>query len=241
MTSFWIMILPFLFMVSLVLVLLKIIKRIGRTIKIRWTPKHVYLVVVGYIALGFVAFLYLQFFYESKGTILSKDEITALEEETTNVKKYYDENDASFLTDDYKKESWQFEFEGDVLPIDVNEGNNGFNSDLRVRYNDDIEPGHVILSYYQFPVVIEGIDLTNEVPPPYVYMNDQQLMINQPREHSVNYNRVQASFNILDFNRGLEKEETTEIISSPYSNVLLIEVAPSTNVEDIQSVIYKIN
>ena len=241
MTSFWMIILPFLFMVSLVLVLLKIMKRIGRTIKIRWTPKHVYLVVVSYIALGLVAFLYLQFFYESKVAILSKEELTALEEETTHVTKYYDENDVSFLTDDYKKEGWQFEFEGDVLPIEVNEGNNGFNSDLRVRYNDDVKPGYVILSYYQCPVVIEGIDVTGEIPLPDVYMNGQQLMINQPRERAVNYNFVQATFKILDFNRDMENMETTEIISSPYSRVLLIEVAPSTKIENLQSVIYKIN
>ena len=241
MTSFWFMILPFLFMVLLGLGILKIAKFLSHNIKIRWTSKHLLVAITGYIALGLCAFLYLQFFYEPKVSTLSNEELTALEEVTIQLEKYYDENDASFLTEDYKKESWQFEFEGDVLPIDVNEGNNGFNSDLRVRYNDDIEPGHVILSYYQFPVVIEGIDMTDEVPPPHVYMNDQQLMINQPREHSINYNRVQASFNILDFNRELEKEKTTEIIGSPYSNVLLIEIAPSTNVEDLQSVLYKIN
>ena len=241
MTSFWIMILPFVFMVSLILILLKIMKRIGRTIKIRWTPKHVYLVVGGYVALGLVAFLYLQFFYASKVTILSKEELSAIEAETTHVKQYYDENDASFLTEDYKKESWQFDFEGDVLPIDVNEGNNGFNSDLRVRYSDDIEPGHVLLSYYQFPLIIEGINVTDEVPPPLVYKNEEQLMINQPREHTVNYNTVQAKLKILDFNQEMGNLGATEIISSPYSSVLLIEVAPSTKIEDLQSILYKIN
>lgn len=241
MTSFWFTILPFVFIVSLVLVLLKIMKRIGRTIKIRWTPKHVYLVVGGYVTLGLVAFLYLQFFYESEVTIVSIEELSAIEAETTHVKQYYDENDASFLTEDYKKESWQFDFEGDVLPIDVNKGNNGFNSDLRVRYSDDIEPGRVLLSYYQFPLIIEGIDVADEVPPPHVYMNDKQLMINQPMEHTVKYNTVQAKFKILDFNQELGNSGATEIISSPYSSVLLIEVAPSTKVEDLQRVLFKIN
>lgn len=236
MTSFWIMIVPFLFMVLLGLGILKIVKVLSHNIKIRWTPKHVFVVVTGYIALGLFAFLYLQFFYEPKVTILSNEKLKALEQVTAHSQKYYDENDASFLTEDYKKESWQFDFEGDALPIEVNEGNIGYNSDIRVRYNNDIKQGRVVLSYYQFPVVIEGIDMTDEVPPPHVYMNDQQLIINQARKHSVNYNRVQASLSILDFNRG--NEETSEIISSRYSNVLLIEVARSTNVEDLQGLIY---
>ena len=241
MTSFWIMILPFLFMVMLGLIILKIMKVLGRTIKIRWTPKHVFVVITGYIALGLFAFLYLQFFYEAKANVLSSEEIQELEQVTKHLQNYYEENDASFLTENYKKESWQFEFEGDVLPIMVNEWGNGFNSDIRIRFNDQIKQGHVVLSHYQFPVVIEGIDMTDEVPPLNIYMYDQQLIIEQAPEHSIKYKRVNATLSMLDFNRDFKNEKTTEIIGSPYSNLLLIEVAPSTNVEDLQDVIHLIN
>ena len=239
MTAFWIMLLPLLFLVIIGLVLLKILKILSHKIKIRWTNKHIFIVVTSYIALGLVAFLYLQFFYKTDLTTLSSEEMKNLEQVTAHIQKYYEENDSSFLTENYKKESWQFDFEGDVLPIEVIEGQSGLNSDIRLRYNDDIKQGRVVLSYYQFPVVLEGLDLTDDIPPSTVYMYDQQLIIEPASEHSINYNLVNASLSILDLNR--EEYEPTEITSSPYSNVLLIEVARSTNVKDLQGRIHMIN
>lgn len=239
MNTSWILILPLLFMVMLGLGMLKILKIVSNNMKLRWTAKHSFVVVTGYITLGFLAFLYLSFFYEPELTALSSEDMQKLQQETERLQKYYEEDDASFLTENYKKESWQFEFEGDVLPISVNEGNNGLNSDIRIRYHDDIEPGNVVLSYYQFPVIIEELDITDEISPPNVYMSNQQLIIEPASEHSINYNRVNASLSILDFNR--IDHYISETIHYPYSNVLLIEVARSTNIEDLHDLLYVIN
>ena len=239
MTSFWIMILPLLFMVMVGLVILKILKVLSNNMKIRWTPKHLFVVVTGYIALGLLAFLYLSFFSETTLTALSSEEIQKLQQVTKDLQRYDEENDSSFLTETYKKKSWQFEFEGDVIPVAVNEGSNWLNSDIRLRYNDDIEQGNVVLSYYQFPVIIEGLDLADEVPPPNVYMSGQQLIIESVLGNSVNYNRGNASISILDFNRTDYAE--TEIVGYQFSSVLLIEVARSTDLEDLHGRINIIN
>lgn len=239
MTAFWIMLFPLLFLVVIGLVIMKFLKVLSNKIKIRWTNKHIFIVVTSYITLGLVAFLYLQFFYKADFTILSSEEIENLERVTANLQKYYEENDSSFLIEDYKKESWQFSFDGDVLPIEVKEGQSGLHSDIRIRYNDAIKQGHVVLSYYQLPVVLEGLDMADEIPPLQVYMSDQQLFIEPALEHSINYNLVNASLSILDLNR--EEHERTEITSSPYTNVLIIDVARSTNVKDLQGRIHIIN
>lgn len=239
MTSFWIMILPLLFMVMVGLVILKIIKVLSNNLKKRWTSKHIFVVVTGYIALGLLAFLYLNFFYKPEFTALSSEEIQKLEHEVESLQKYYKEDDSSFLTENYKRESWQFEFEGDELPVVVKEGNNGFISDVRIHYTDDIEQGNVVLSYYQFPVIVEGLDMTDETPLPHAYMSNQQLVIEPGLEHSINYNRINATLSILDFNRSDRYE--SETIHYPYSNVFLIEVARSTNVKDILGLINFIN
>lgn len=239
MTTLWMMILPLLFIVMLILVILKVLKTLSNTMKIRWTPKHIFVAVTGYIVLGLLAFLYLSFFSDTTLTALSSEEMQKLEQVTADLQRYDEENNSSFLTEAYKKKSWQFEFEGDVIPVAVNEGSNWLNSDIRIRYNDDIEQGNVVLSYYQFPVIIEGLDLADEVPPPNVYMSGQQLIIESVLRNSVSYNRVNASIGILDFNRTDYAE--TEIVGYQYSSVLLIEVARSTALDDLQGSINIIN
>ncbi|KOS71648.1 hypothetical protein AEA09_01265 [Lysinibacillus contaminans] len=235
-------VLPLLFIVLFMLVVLKILKVLKNRMKIHWTPKHIFAVVTGYIAFGLLAFLYLSFFSETTLTTLSSEEIQKLQQVTEDIHRYDEENDSSFLTETYKKKSWQFEFEGDVIPVAVNEGSNWLNSDIRLRYNDDIEHGSIVLSYYQFPVIIEGLDLADEVPPPNVYMSEQQLIIESTSEHSISYNRVNASIAILDFNRIDHTEtEKMESVNYQYPSVLLIEVARSTDLEDLQGRINIIN
>ena len=239
MTAFWMMILPLLFIVLFVLVTIKILKVLSNSMKIRWTPKYIFAVVTGYVTLGLLAFLYLSFFYESELTALSSEEIQKLEQLTEDLQRYYEEDDSSFLTETYKKKSWHYEFVEDVLPIAVNEGSNGLNSEIRIRYSDNIEKGNVHLSYYQFPVIVEGIDLTDEIPPPHVYMSEQQLIIEPAAAHSVNYNLLNPSLGIIDFNREIHDESGTVSYYQP--NVLLIEVARSTDIEDLQGLINIIN
>ena len=235
MTGIMFMLLPLLFTLLLVFAVFKILKMLTNRIKIRWTPKYILVVVTGYITLGLLAFLYMNFFYEPEITTLSNEDIRKSEQITEKLQGDY----SSFLTDTYKKKSWQYEFEGDVLSVDVNERDIGYNFDILLRYNDNIEKGKVILSYYQTPVIVEGLDLTDETSPPNTYMSGQQLMIGPASEHSVEFNRVDASLSILEFNRSGPDERTTMSYYQP--NVLLIEVARSTNIEDLQSLINIIN
>ncbi|MFJ7954607.1 hypothetical protein ACIQZG_24215 [Lysinibacillus sp. NPDC096418] len=239
MTTFWMLIFSLFSILLIVLVIFKGLKVLKTSLKIRWTPKHIAVVVIGYITLGLVAFLYLNFFYESEITTLSSDELQKLERAKGDIQKYYDEDDSSFLTETYKKKNWHYVFEGDVLPVVINERDNGLNSDIRIRYSDDIKHGNVHLSYYQLPDIIEGIDLTDQMPLPNVYMFDKQLIIEAVSRNSVSYNRVNPSLGILDINREIHDEFRT--VSYLPENILLIEVARSTNIEDLQGRLNIIN
>ncbi|MFJ7738201.1 hypothetical protein ACIQ2D_17945 [Lysinibacillus sp. NPDC097287] len=229
MTTFLMMVLPLVSILLIVLAIYKALKMVKTSMKIRWTPKHIVVVVIGYVTLGLVAFLYLNFFYESEITTLSSDEIQKLEQ--------LQEEDFSFLTltDTYKKKSWQFEFEGDILPVMVNEDRNGLNPRISVRYNDDIKKGSVHISYYQTPVIIEGIDLTDKMPLPNLYMSEEQLIIEAVSRNSISYNSLNPSLSILDFNREIHDESGTVRYTS--ENVLLIETARSTNLEGLLNIL----
>lgn len=241
MTTLLMLMSSLLFIALIGLVVFKGLKMLNNRLNIRWTPKHIVVVVTGYIALGLLAFVYLSFFYDPELTALSNEDIHKLEQVTTDLQKYDIEGDSIYLTDAYKKETWQYEFEGDALPVAINKGDNGhlLNSDVRLRYNDDIEQGQVVISYYQFPVIIEGIDLADEMPLPNISVSEQQLTIAPAPSHSIHYNLVNASLSILDFNR--ENFDESGTVSYQYSSVLLIEVARSTNVEDLQGLINIIN
>lgn len=149
--------------------------------------------IAGYITLGFLAFLYFAFFYESKLTVLANSEIKQLESELKSLQRYDQEYNSSYLTKDYIKNTWEFKFEGDSLPVSIQERGNGLNFDIRLRYNDDIEKGKAVISYYQFPVIIDGLNMADQIPLPIVYMTQEQLFIEPPLENKVSYNRIKAS------------------------------------------------
>ncbi len=216
----------------LILVIFVILRKLSKNTKKFWTPKRIIIVIAGYITLGFLAFLYFAFFYESKLTVLADSERKQLESELKSLQRYDQEYNSSYLTKAYIKNTWEFKFEGDTLPVSIQEGGNGLSFDIRLRYNDDIEKGKAVISYYQFPVIIDGLNMADQIPLPIVYMTQEQLFIEPPLENKVSYNRIKASLGIVDFNREVALEPSISLFH--YSSVLLIDVARNTELEDLQ-------
>ncbi|MEY9974813.1 hypothetical protein ABH966_005230 [Lysinibacillus sp. RC46] len=217
--------------ILLVIAIFLILSKLMKKVKNIWTPKRIIIGITSYIVLGLTAFLYISFFSESKIPILSPSEIKQLEKKLDQIQKYDQEDDSSYLTEEYKKKTWELRYEGDTLPVVINEGDSGSNINIRVRYNDNIESGKALVTYYQFPVIIEGIDLDDEVPLPNVYVAENQLFIESLSRQQVSYFRINATLGILDMNREIEREHA---MNYSYSNVVVIDIPRSTVLEDSQ-------
>jgi len=157
-----------------------------------------------------------------------------IEKKLDQIRTYDQEYDSSYLTKEYKKKTWEINFEGDTLPVVIDDDTN-LSLMIRQRYNDNIEAGKALVTYYQFPFIINDIDLSDEVPLPNVYVAQNQLFIESHSKQQVNYYRIKATLGILDFNRGVERERV--YMDYPYSNVLVIDIPRRTNLEDSQGLV----
>ncbi|MFJ6209806.1 hypothetical protein [Lysinibacillus sp. NPDC092081] len=220
---------PLLFVVAVFLLL----NKLGKKTKNIWTSKRIMIGITSYIVLGLTAFLYISFFSESKIPVLSSSEIKQIEKKLDQNQKYDQEYNSSYLAEDYKKKTWEINFEGNTLPVLTNDDN--LSLKIRQRYNDNIESGKAFVTYYQFPFIIDGIDLSNEVPLPNVYVSQNQLFIESLSKQQINYYRIKATLGILDMNRGIEREPYAMDYS--YSNVIVIDIPRSTALEDSQGLV----
>ena len=219
------------FIPLLLVVVFFLLSKLGKKTKKFWTPKRIMICITCYIALGLTAFIYISLFSESNIPVLSPSEMKQLEKEMDQIRKYDQEYDSSYLTEDYKKKTWAINFEGDTLPVVINDDNN-LSLQIRHRYNDNIEAGKALITYYQFPIIINGINLSDEVPLPSVFVTQNQLFIESLSKQQVNYYRIKATLGILDFNREEERERFNMDYS--YSNVLVIDIPRSTDLKDSQ-------
>ncbi|MFF2177940.1 hypothetical protein ACFVT8_15990 [Lysinibacillus sp. NPDC058147] len=225
----------FLFFIPLLLVavIFLLLNKLGKKTKKIWTSKRIMIGITSYIALGLTAFLYISFFSESTIPVLSPSEIKQVEKKFDQIKKYDQEYNSAYLIEDYKKKTWEINVEGNKLPVVINDDNYS-SLKIRQRYNDTIESGKALVTYYQFPFILEGIDLSDEVPLPNVYVEQNQLFIGSlPKQ--VNYFRINATLGILDMNREIEREQYETDYS--YSNVIVIDIPRSTVLEDSQGLV----
>ncbi|MFJ7731960.1 hypothetical protein ACIQXF_08705 [Lysinibacillus sp. NPDC097231] len=230
------MITTFFFFIPLLLVatIFLLLNKLGKKTKNIWTSKRIMIGITSYIALGLTAFLYISFFSESSIPVLSPSEIKQIEKKFDQIKKYDQEYNSSYLTEDYKKKTWEINVEGNTLPVVINDVNYS-SLEIRQRYNDTIESGKALVTYYQFPFIIEGIDVSDEVPLPNVYVAQNHLFIECFSRQQVNYFRINATLSILDMNRGIEREPSA--MNHSYSNVIVIDIPRSTVLEDSQGLV----
>lgn len=227
---FFLLFIPLLILVVVFLIL----NKLGEKTKNIWTPKRIMIGITCYIVLGFTAFLYNSFFSESTTPVLSPSEMKQAEKKFDRIQKYDQEYNSSYLKEGSKKKTWEINFEGNTLPVVIND-NNYSSLKIRQRYNDTIEPGKALVTYYQFPDIVEGIDLSDEVPLPNVYVAQNELFIESLSEQEVHYYRIKATLAILDFNREVEHEHSVSYDS--YSSVLVIDIPRSTELEDSQGLV----
>ncbi|KOY82219.1 hypothetical protein I6G82_00550 [Lysinibacillus macroides] len=229
MTSFMML---FLFMLLVITFLLSKFSRITQKF---WSPRKIIIGITGYLLLGLCAFLYVSFFAESPIQVLSGTDLKTIEKNSHTIQAYDQEYNASYLTEDHLRKTWEFDFQGTELPVISDNNTPGFHFNVRYRYNDDMPAGKALVSYYQFQDIVDGIDISAEIPLPHLYMEQNELVIQALPEHRVQYYRAKASFMLLDFHRYHEQGGYT--LFAPSSNVIVIDISPHTTLEDRQGLI----
>lgn len=215
-----------------------VVRKVSNKSKNIWTLKRQSIGVTAYIAVGLFALIYVSFFANPSIQVYSRSELKKIEKNIGSIQKSDQEYNASFLTDNYKKKTWEVDFQGGTLPVTINNGNEDSGLNIRHLYNDNIPAGKALVSYYQFPAIIEGIDISDKIPLPNVYLSHNQLWIEALSRHEINYYRIKASIGILDFNREEDfDDDYPSSISYLSSNFIVIETPRGTEIEDSQGVI----
>jgi len=236
MTNITVLLLSLLIPILLVIVVLFVLRKVSNKTKNFWTLKHLSIGITAYIAVGLFALLYLSFFGDSSIQVLSKSELKKIEKNIESIQKYDQEYNSSFLTDNYKKKTWETDFLGGALPVIINNADSNLN--IRHLNNDNIPAGKVLVTYYQFPAIIDGIDISDKISLPNVYMSQNQLWIEALSRNEVNFHRIKASLGILDFNRKVDLDDDyPSTIFYLSSNFIVIETPRGTDIEDSQGVI----
>lgn len=236
MTNITVLLLSLLIPILLVIVVLFVLRKVSNKTKNFWTLKRLSIGITAYIAVGLFALLYLSFFGDSSIQVLSKSELKKIEKNIESIQKYDQEYNSSFLTDNYKKKTWEIDFLGGTLPVIINNADSNLN--IRHLNNDNIPAGKVLVTYYQFPAIIDGIDISDKISLPNVYMSQNQLWIEALSRNEVNFHRIKASLGILDFNRKVDLDDDyPSTIFYLSSNFIVIETPRGTDIEDSQGVI----
>ncbi len=67
-----------------------------------------------------------------------------------------------------------------------------------VTWRDDPNSNEIFASYYEFPFVFSGIDITDKIVAPEMTLDDSTLSIVEKREVKVTYHHIQPNIEILE-------------------------------------------
>lgn len=96
----------------------------------------------------------------------------------------------------YLKEKKEFAFESDVLNIEAF----GFSDELLIRVEKSEElDGVVVASYYQTPTIVEGIDVSADIPPTQFNLSGESLEVFMQDHIDINVTAYKSEFPFIQF------------------------------------------
>ncbi|MEK5233197.1 hypothetical protein MHB42_15855 [Lysinibacillus sp. FSL K6-0232] len=205
-------------------------RKLGKLTEGFWSPRKIFIGIISYLALGLCAFLYISLFLDSPTHVLSASELTAIEKDIHMIETYDQEYNGSFLTEQYQRDRWEFDFQGTSLPVTLQDS---YTFNIRYRYDEHIPVGKAIVTYYQFPYIINGINIAGEIPTPHVYIEQNELIIQPLPIQHIQYKRAEAVLTFLAFNR----EPHDHSPSTQSSKFMVITISPDVELEDRQGFI----
>ena len=143
-----------------------------------WTPKRIFLLLGCYIGLGLISFLGVALMSDnSKAKQLTEAEIQQHLDESASFEQSILKGQLPEIPSDYKMEQIYNVTSGELI---VELAENTYATRVYLTYRDDPQSNDVIVSYYKFPYIVSGLDVTNEITPLKFSYDNSTLKVWEP-------------------------------------------------------------
>lgn len=187
--------LPIIMMLIVMVLAFNGIRFISSRIKI-WTPKRIYVFLGIYIAVGFVMMLALPYLPNAKEQVLSEQEIQNKLEEAEHLEQLVQQKRFTEIDPSYLKKELTMTLPTNELTLTANLEYPA--TRVVVTWRDDPNSNAIFASYYEFPFIFSGIDVTNKIVTPEMVLDGSTLSIVEKRQVEVTYHRIQPNIITLE-------------------------------------------
>ncbi|MBM7660210.1 hypothetical protein JOC85_000977 [Bacillus mesophilus] len=129
-------------------------------------------------------------------------------------------------------ETWEFFYSGDQLSINMNEDPTSM---LIIAERSDELKGKIEATHYTSKAFIQGLDFSDELHPPYVKLEGETLIIQEPAPLELDYYKLQKEFVITQFDSN-KKDHRYIMETSIGVNVLYLKIPK--DLEIIGNILY---
>ncbi|KYG89266.1 hypothetical protein A0U40_13090 [[Bacillus] sp. KCTC 13219] len=146
-----------------------------------------YKLLVIYVVIGLIATVCFPYLPNAQKAILSDKEIKEKLDEIEYLNQLVQEKRFDEINPDYLKEQLTFTVTNEELTLKSNMEFLG--THVIVTWRDDKTSNDVYASYYEFPFIFSGIDVTNNVSAPQIHFEKDTLLISEINREII-YHRV---------------------------------------------------
>ncbi|WP_137791424.1 hypothetical protein [Bacillus sp. E(2018)] len=138
--------------------------------------------------------------YKNDQKVATAAEMTKIEDaQTKAIDNLYSGNIDDLDKAFFEKKKWSFSTDKKSLDIVVEEGETGIMSVFAERKS--ASDGEIEATYYLGKSYIDGVDFTDELHPPEILLNGQQLTVNNPPLVTVSFSRFSPGFAYSQFSK----------------------------------------
>ncbi|MEO4053725.1 hypothetical protein [Solibacillus sp. CAU 1738] len=208
--------LPIIVMLILIFIIIAAIRRLSARIKI-WTPKRIYIFLGMYIVIGVVLMIAMPYLPNVKKEVLSEQEVKEKLDEAEFLTQLVQEKRFDEIDPAYLKNEWSMELPTDELILTTNREYSSVH--VIVTWRDEPASNEIFASYYEFPFIFSGIDMTDKVVAPQMELQGNTLAIVEKDQLPVTYHRIQPTLEILE--NHYENQNENQLNAVIYSNYLM--------------------
>lgn len=159
-----------------------------------WTPKRIFLLLGSYISLGLISCLGVALMSDnSKSKLLTEAEIQQNLDESASFEQSILKGQLPEIPSDYKTEQ-RYNVTSGELVVELAE--NTYATRIYLTYRDDPQSNDVIVSYYKFPYIFSGLDVTNEISPLKFSYDNSTLKVWEPSSE-LEYYKIDPQIKII--------------------------------------------
>lgn len=179
-----------------------------------WTPKRIFLLLGSYIGLGLISCLGVALLSDnSKAKQLTEAEIQQHMDESVSFEQSILKGQLPEIPAEYKTEQIYNVTSGELV---VELAENTYATRVYLTYRDDPQSNDVIVSYYKFPYILSGLDVTNEITPLKFSYDNSTLKVWEPSSE-LEYDTIDPQIKFIKF---IQEYQDGSGISITYNHLI---------------------